>query len=144
MTTPPHRLVTATLAACALTLLIAGCPMAPLLADNDETGGLPPFPPITNQAPVADAGADQTVIVGTELVLDGTGSYDPDGDQLMYFWRQVAGTPRVTLDRPFVVISRVALSSDIPIPTTLTFELLVVDGRAVARDTVDVTIVAAP
>jgi hypothetical protein len=145
MTACPHRLVATALTACMLALLTAGCPVAPPLPDAaDDTNGLLPSTPAANQAPVADAGDDQTVVVGTELVLDGTGSNDPDGDQLMYLWRQVAGTPRLTLDRPFVVISRVTLPSDIPTPTTLTFELLAMDGRAVTRDTVDITIVAAP
>lgn len=46
--------------------------------------------PIANEAPVADAGDDQTVS-GTqdapvEATLDGTGSTDPDGDVLAYEW----------------------------------------------------------
>lgn len=36
--------------------------------------------------PVANAGTDQTVPVGTTVTLDGTGSTSPDGLPLTYFW----------------------------------------------------------
>ncbi len=43
-----------------------------------------------NTAPVADAGEDQTVFACVdgiaEVKLDGSGSYDDDGDELDYFW----------------------------------------------------------
>ena len=43
-----------------------------------------------NAAPVADAGPDQTVYAGVagvaEVTLDGSGSYDSDGDALTYKW----------------------------------------------------------
>ena len=48
------------------------------------------YMPPTNTAPVADAGPDQTVYTGidgiAEVTLDGTGSYDDDGDPLTYLW----------------------------------------------------------
>ncbi len=59
-----------------------------------------------NQSPVADAGPDQTVAQtagGTAVTLDGTGSTDPDGDTLTYFWSgpfnggtMISATPTVT------------------------------------------------
>ncbi|MDH3715842.1 MAG: PKD domain-containing protein [Gammaproteobacteria bacterium] len=39
-----------------------------------------------NTRPVADAGASQTVMRGETVVLDGSGSYDADGDSLTYHW----------------------------------------------------------
>src|SRR5579864_3910820 len=39
-----------------------------------------------NSAPVANAGANQTVTVGSTVVLNGTGSTDVDGDALTYIW----------------------------------------------------------
>ncbi len=40
-----------------------------------------------NQPPVADAGNDTTgVMAGTYVMLDGSASFDPDGDSLTYVW----------------------------------------------------------
>lgn len=42
-------------------------------------------------APSADAGLDQVVAAGTTVLLDGRGSVDPDGDEIIYFWEQTTG-----------------------------------------------------
>ena len=39
-----------------------------------------------NSAPLAEAGAAQTIIVNETVQLEGSGSNDPDGDPLMYAW----------------------------------------------------------
>ena len=41
---------------------------------------------IINRAPVANAGPDRAVTTGTAAVLNGGGSYDPDGAIVSYFW----------------------------------------------------------
>ncbi len=42
---------------------------------------------VGNEAPIADAGLDQAIIaIGTVVQLDGTGSYDLDGDAFTYAW----------------------------------------------------------
>jgi hypothetical protein len=39
-----------------------------------------------NDAPTADAGGPYATVEGTDVALDGTGSSDPDGDELDYAW----------------------------------------------------------
>ncbi|MBX2807567.1 MAG: fibro-slime domain-containing protein [Cellvibrionaceae bacterium] len=43
-----------------------------------------------NLAPIANAGNDHTAETGQAIQLDGTQSYDPDGDALSYDWRLIA------------------------------------------------------
>jgi RHS repeat-associated protein len=43
-----------------------------------------------NHAPVANAGANQTVFINTTVHLNGTGSYDPDGLRITYSWSFVS------------------------------------------------------
>ena len=61
--------------------------------------------PSGNQAPVADAGPDQTVTAGSNgtanVTLNGTNSSDPDGDALTYQWTE-NGTTLATTAQPTV------------------------------------------
>ena len=73
--------------------------------------------------PVADAGEDQTVHAGQQVVLDGSASWDQQERPLNYAWRQLAGTP-VTL----AGVDTVAPTFAAPAVTdreNLTFELIV-------------------
>ena len=62
-------------------------------------------PVAANTPPVADAGADQTVELGVTVTLDGSGSYDADGDALSYTWTEVGHNPiREVLSDSMVVM----------------------------------------
>ena len=82
--------------------------------------------PPPNTAPIADAGPDQEVNAGDTVTLDGTGSTDPDEDELTYSWVQTAG-PAVTLTGATTAQPTFTAPTG---PATLTFELTVDDGAA--------------
>ncbi len=52
-----------------------------------------------NSPPVADAGPEQSGINAGQVTLDGSASYDPDGDPITFQWIQEAG-PTVSLSAP--------------------------------------------
>ncbi len=88
-----------------------------------------------DQAPSADAGGDRTVQAFTAVQLDGSNSFDPEGDALTFSWVQIAGTA-VSLN-----------GADTPKPafnapdgeTVMMFELTVADGSGQTdSDTVQV------
>ena len=60
-------------------------------ADSQEVSYTPAVV-VPNQAPNADAGTNQTVYEGAAVILDGSGSGDPDGSIVGYAWSQTAGT----------------------------------------------------
>ncbi len=49
-----------------------------------------------NTPPVADAGGDRLGVEAGEFILDGSASYDPDGDSISFQWDQISG-PTVSL-----------------------------------------------
>ena len=93
-----------------------------------------------NQAPLADAGADQEVRFDDEVFLDATSSTDTDGTIVAYRWTQTDGIPvelsDATADRPSFVAPDGGETG-----ASLTFELTVTDdGGMLAKDAVKVTI----
>ncbi|MBK7977102.1 MAG: hypothetical protein IPK07_28840 [Deltaproteobacteria bacterium] len=61
-----------------------------LIVNDGQSPSVPDVMVVTasraNSAPTATAGADQSVRVGDTVVLDGSGSTDPDGNPLAFSW----------------------------------------------------------
>jgi len=92
-------------------------------------------PDLVNRGPTADAGTDQPGLSRNATVhLDGTGSSDPDGDQLAFAWTQTAGPLAALMG------ANTATPSFTPIaPGTYVLELAVDDGFG-GTDADDVTV----
>lgn len=91
-----------------------------------------------NSPPTSNAGGDQTVAELSNVDLDGSASFDADGDMLTYAWLQTGGT-NVALSDPTIAQPSFT-SPDVMTPVVLTFQLTVNDGTDNAMDTVDITV----
>lgn len=93
-----------------------------------------------NIPPVAQAGPDQTVQVGTTVQLDGADSTDVNGDVLTYHWTLLSQPPGSTTNLSETTAVMPTLGIDIP--GTFTVQLIVNDGTVdSAPDTVTITTV---
>ncbi len=81
---------------------------------------------VRNQRPIAHAGRDGVVLQEGEYTLDGTGSTDPDGDDLTYRWSQVGGLEVTLAPAGSPTPSFVAPELAGPVE----FQLIVHDGEA--------------
>ena len=97
-------LVGATTARATFTADVAGTYDARLVVHEGGVSSAPDTVRITcgpgNLTPIADAGPDRTELLGTPVMLDGTGSRDPNGKPITYAWRvvtQPAGSQAVLL-----------------------------------------------
>ena len=109
----------------------------------DDTTVIDKYTPPANQAPIANAGADQIVNAGDKVILDATSSKDLDGIITSYFWNYIGGGPSVKLNgastpRPSFKAPLDISSSN---SNVLVFELAVTDDKG-ARDisTVKITV----
>ena len=78
-----------------------------------------------NQSPVADAGPDTVGTVGDVIVLDGSNSSDPNGDDLTYSWQQIGGAESLILEDT----QSAQLSFTTNTPGLYQLELIVNDGE---------------
>jgi hypothetical protein len=101
---------------------------------NEYRAGTNPISAADN-APVANAGTDQTVIP-QRVMLNGSSSYDPTGDSLSYAWTQTGGPATVVLeDSTASVAFFVGIKAG-----TYSFRLSCSDGHQTSTDSVSVVI----
>ena len=94
-----------------------------------------------NIFPIAIAGEDQILDIGDPIILDGSKSYDPDGQIKSYQWRQLQGDKTTSKSRKQAVINLKTTSLNID---TLSFELKVEDKYNFDLDTVNVFVIDIP
>ena len=120
----------------------------PSLADSDADGvndatevatGSDPADP-SDHRPVADAGDDLRVEAGTPALLDGSGSYDPDGTEISWSWSLQWAPAGSALTDADLVDGDTATPTLVPdVRGVYRLELVVGDGSATSvADTVDV------
>ena len=77
-----------------------------------------------NKMPVANAGADQSVIEGSIVSLNGSASYDPDNSSISYSWSAPAG---ITLSSTTITNPKFT-APNLPTDQNYTISLIVNDG----------------
>ena len=82
-------------------------------------------PPPTQTPPTAVVGQSQMVNASSPVKLDGSASFDPDGDSLTYLWTQTAG-PTVMLNGT-TTAKATFIAPNVSTRTTLQFKLTVTD-----------------
>lgn len=110
------------------TLDHAGTYTAELVVNDGKGESAPDTATITthNSRPVARAGADQSVVVGSAVHLDGSQSSDVDGDALTCAWTLTTrpSTSSAALDDPTLVHPAFVVDG----PGTYAVQLVVSDG----------------
>ncbi|GMV42933.1 MAG: hypothetical protein AMXMBFR64_46490 [Myxococcales bacterium] len=99
--------------------------------------------PTANQAPTADAGADRLLMAGSMAlaVLDGSASFDPDGDALTFAWTQMQG-PSVALTGADTATPSFELGG-LGVGDVVSFQLVTSDGALPSlADVITLTVVA--
>jgi len=96
----------------------------------------------SNDEPIADAGDDIEVFQGEHVELDGSDSYDPDGDEITYAWSQVSGSQVVLVSSDSATPTFTSPNGNTDI--TLEFELIVSDGMSTSQPSAVTVLVIAP
>lgn len=101
-----------------------------------------PAPPPQNQMPIANAGNDQSITLPTSgVMLNGSGSHDPDGTIAAYSWTKIAGPAQYNLGNS----NNVNASVTNLVAGTYSFKLVVTDNDgATDDDTIMIQVAPAP
>lgn len=110
--------------------------------DNTPFSGIIDDAGICNGVPFAVAGPDQTVDELTTVQLDASKSIDPDADPLTYAWTQTAG-PTVMLSST-TAANPTFVAPDVDVPTIVSLDVSVTDGKGSAGDSVDIVVMPIP
>lgn len=113
--------------------------VAQLVVNNGTLSGAPATVRIStiSSRPIANAGAAQKVLVGTNLALDGSGSSSPDGQTLSYKWSllsvpqgstavlssSAALSPSITIDKRGAYVAQLIVSDGVYISDPSTVEI---------------------
>jgi len=92
-----------------------------------------------NNPPIADAGPDKEVNESESVILNGSGSYDPDGDPITFSWSCSGGT----LSDPSIA-QPTFTSPEVSADTTFSCALTVSDGELNDTDSVSILVKDVP
>ena len=123
---------------------LAGTYVATLVVNdgkgNSDVAVVSVLASVANSLPVAKAGANQNVVVGTSVTLDGTASTDANGDSLTYKWSllykptgSLASLASATSSKPTFTADTVG---------TFVVSLVVNDGKADSAEVSSTTVIA--
>ena len=107
--------------------------------DTDPTepsSEMEPTSETVNSAPIANAGLDQEVVIGSIINLDGRLSIDPDGDPLNYAWTLLDPQDQELVDAQTDVATFAPTSDGV-----WEIALTVSDGNATSTDGIVVTVI---
>ena len=106
-----------------------------MVVDNELASGTDTIRLVLNQSPNADAGEDQQVGYSSVVILDGTQSFDTNGEIGGFLWEQLSGDPVSVFSANQSVATFYSPNTE----TTLSFVLSVFDEQGLSdKDTVNI------
>jgi len=95
-----------------------------------------------NEAPIADAVANQTVKEGSLAILDGSGSSDPDGDDITFAWTITTKPDGSSATLADPANEKASFTADMP--GDYRIQLVVTDSHGAASDPAEVLVKSTP